>query len=428
MRKFYTAFLALLIALPAVAKDETTEKKESKYSYKFYGFIRTDLAYNSRESLAGCNDIFYLYPLDIELDSQGNDLNDISSLGFFSFASRVGVDVKGGEVGKAAASAKFETDFAGYGINNMLLRIRHAYVNLDWKSGSSLLVGQTWHPLFGEVMPYITNLSTGAPFQPFSRAPQVRYQHKLGSMKFTAAAMCQLQYTSNGPNGKSNEYMVNSCIPEVYLGADYYNGGFQLGGGVNMLNLKPRTEHNIYDPNDKTKIIETYKVDELMTAISGEVHMRYYTKKLKVGMKSLYASSLDYAYIIGGYGVTADSGNYEKNYTPFHNSTTWVNVTYGTTWVPSLYVGYTKNLGTTKELSQTSEIYGSGIDNELGTGIDQMLGVSLGLSYKRPSWTVGLEYSNTTAWYGDINLKSGRVNNTHDVANNRIAAIMVYFF
>ncbi len=418
MKRALLLFLTLLLALPIMAE----EKNEKKLNYKFYGFIRTDFAFNTRESRASTNDIFYLYPLDVNPDAAGEDLNENASSGFFAFASRVGIDITGGKVGNANATAKLETDFAGFSASNTMLRIRHAYVNLDWESGSSLLVGQTWHPLFGSVMPYITNLSTGAPFQPFNRSPQVRYQYNLDKFKFTAAALCQLQYNSSGPNSDStgqttsNEFMRNSCIPEFYAGVDYTSGGWLFGGGVNILTLAPRTQSE--------KNGDIYKVDESMSAVSGEAHMRYYGKKLKIGMKSIFASALDHTMLIGGYGVTeeVDSVTGEQSYTPIRNSTTWLNVTYGTTWCPTLYVGYTKNLGTSEELLDVDKIYGYGAD------IDQLLGVNLGLSYNKPSWSVGVEYSTTTAWYGDIDLASGRVKNTHDVTNHRVAAIMVYRF
>ena len=78
-------------------------------------------------------------------------------------------DVTGPDIGKARSSAKIETDFGGFSGSNTMLRIRQAYVNLDWGK-SAVLVGITWHPLFGAVMPDVLNLSTGAPFQPFNRS------------------------------------------------------------------------------------------------------------------------------------------------------------------------------------------------------------------------------------------------------------------
>lgn len=98
-------------------------------------------------------------------------------------------------------SAKVEADFRGSGTSYSTIRLRHAYLNLDW-GRSALLLGQTWHPLFGDVSPQILNLSVGAPFQPFSRAPQIRYRYTHKGFQLTGAAIWQSQYLSQGIVGK----------------------------------------------------------------------------------------------------------------------------------------------------------------------------------------------------------------------------------
>ncbi len=404
--------LLLFVANTAVNAAEK-ESDENKITLKPYGFVRTDFYYNSRDCVAGVNDIFNLYPYDENINAVGDDLNEYSSSGFFAFITRLGLDIKAPKFCKADAVAKVEIDFGGYGNQNTLLRIRHAYIDFDWQSGSGLLLGQTWHPLFGEVLPQMINVSTGAPFQPFSRTPQVRYDYRTqGGVKFMAAALWQLQYLSNGPDGKLINYQANSCIPEFYASVDLYKGGWLVGVGADVLNISPRTESVVAG--------ETYRVNELMTAVSGEFHLRYKGDKLYVAAKSIYASALDHTTMLGGYAVSgiADEVTGEQNYVPLHNSTTWVNVTYGKKWVPTLFVGYTKNLGASKEVG---EIYGTAID------IDQLLGCNLGLWFKKPHWSFGIEYSATTAWYGDTNSR-GRVVNTHDVTSHRIASEVSFVF
>lgn len=90
-------------------------------------------------------------------------------------------------------------------------------MKLDWKR-VGVLIGQTWHPLFGKVVPDVLNLSTGAPFQPFNREPQIAVSYRSGAWEWTGAALWQLQYTSSGPNGSSESYLKNSCVPEIYVG------------------------------------------------------------------------------------------------------------------------------------------------------------------------------------------------------------------
>lgn len=189
------------------------------FKFKFYGQIRTDFYYNSRANEETVDGLFYMYPKDEVLDSNGEDLNDTSNSNFYTLYSRLGLDVAGPKLGTAKTSAKVEADFRGSGTSYSTIRLRHAYFNLDWGK-SAVLVGQTWHPLFGDVSPQILNLSVGAPFQPFSRAPQIRYRFNNKHLQLTGALVWQSQYLSQGPAGKSQEYIKKSNIPEIYVGAD----------------------------------------------------------------------------------------------------------------------------------------------------------------------------------------------------------------
>ncbi|MFI3268164.1 MAG: DcaP family trimeric outer membrane transporter [Rikenellaceae bacterium] len=408
MKKLYLLALTAFASLSSIAQN-------SNYDFNFYGFVRSDFYYDSRASATSCNEVFYLYPLDNDYDANGADLNETSTSGFYSFVTRLGVDVTGPNVGNAKASAKVEVDFGGYGSYNTLLRIRQAYVNLNWEKGSSLTVGQTWHPLFGSVAPSIANLSTGSPFQPFNRSPQIQYNYKTGNVKLIAAAIGQLQYTSSGVNGSSNEYIVQSCIPEIYVGFDFAKDKVLFGAGVDLISITPRTSSEYGGA--------TYKVNERMTAVSGEAHVSYKSNKFSLSAKTLLASALDHTLLLGGYGVTSiDSSTGEQQYTAIRNTTSWINLSYGDKWKPYVFVGYTKNLGTSEALVSSSSVYGRGTD------IDQLLGANIGLSYNKSHWSAALEYSSTTAWYGDINLANGRVYDTHDVSNNRVVAIFTYKF
>lgn len=136
------------------------------FKFKFYGQIRTDFYYNSRANEETVDGLFYMYPKDKVRDPEGNDLNSTPNSNFYTLYSRLGVDVAGPKLGTAKTSAKVEVDFRGTGTSYSVIRLRHAYLNLDWGK-SALLLGQNWHPLFGDVSPQILNLSVGAPFQPF---------------------------------------------------------------------------------------------------------------------------------------------------------------------------------------------------------------------------------------------------------------------
>lgn len=408
MKRFLLLCMGLMGILPLAAQRKN-------FTYRFYGFVRGDLFYNTRANMAPVDGNFYLYPLDKVPDADGKDLNATPNGSFYTFTSRLGVDVTGPNIGSARTSAKLETDFGGFSASTTMLRIRQAYVRLDWEK-SSVLLGHTWHPLFGAVFPDMLNLSTGAPFQPFNRSPQLQYTYRTKGVTLLASALWQLQYLSSGPKGMSEEYIKNSCVPEFYVGADYASSaGWLAGAGVHLISLKPRTRS---EWNGKI-----YKVNERMTALSYEAHFKYTGANFTFAAKSLLASALDHTALLGGYGVsTIDPKTGEQEYTPFRHSTTWVNFTYGKKWKPGLFIGYTKNLGTGKALADPVQVYGMGLD------IDQLLAVNVNLSYNLPHWQIGLEYSPTTAWYGDAELETGRIRNTHSVTNHRILGLIMYYF
>ena len=145
MKKYILISLCLLTAAGSFAQNKD-------FKFKFYGQIRTDFYYNSRANEETVDGLFYMYPKDKVRDEDGNDLNSTPNSNFYTLYSRLGVDVAGPKLGTAKTSAKVEIDFRGTGTSYSVIRLRHAYLNLDWGK-SALLLGQTWHPLFGNPPP-----------------------------------------------------------------------------------------------------------------------------------------------------------------------------------------------------------------------------------------------------------------------------------
>ncbi len=405
---FFLSLCCLLFPVKAQKKD---------FSYTFYGFVRGDLFYNSRAAVAPVDGNFFLYPMDERIDASGRDINASPNGSFYTFTTRLGLDMKGPAVGSARTSAKIETDFGGFSASTTMLRIRQAWVALDWEK-SQLLIGQTWHPLVGDVMPDVLSLSTGAPFNPFNRSPMFRYRQHIGNVHLTAATIWQLQYTSPGPAGASEDYIKNSCVPELFLGADFIAGRTIVGAGAYLISLAPRTVSELNS--------QLYKVHERVTGLSYEAHFKYTAKNYMVAAKSMIHEMTDHTATIGGYGVSrvTDELSGKQSYTPFRHSSSWVNFTYGTKWKAGFFAGYTKNLGTSDELLSTSltQIYGRSLN------IDQVYTVNPSFSYNLPHWRLGVEYCLTTAYYGTINTRNGKVNDTHAVTNHRAVGLLVYLF
>lgn len=408
----------LLAALVGMSAGAMAQKKG--FSYKFYGQVRADLFYNTRTNSETVDGLFYMYPLDKLPDADGNDLNDQGNGNLYALYSRVGVDVAGPMLGKARTSAKVEVDFRGSRTSYSLFRLRHAYFNLDWGT-SALLVGQTWHPLYGDVAPEILNLNMGAPFQPFSRAPQVRYRFTRKHFQLTASAIWQSQYLSVGPasdkagetsTSKSQNFIKNSCVPEFYVGMDYRRPELIAGAGVHVSSIRPRTKSVVGS--------DTYKVDERVTGVSAEAHLKYTHERFLLSAKSVLGTNLTQTSTVGGYGITSvDPRTGEQTYTPLRTSATWLNVAYGKTWRPALFFGYLKNLGASTEVSDVLGI---------GTNLDQLLNATAELTYNRGNWKLGAEYSLCNAWYGDEFSAKAKALSSHTVMNHRVVMTAIYQF
>ncbi|MCP9611774.1 DcaP family trimeric outer membrane transporter [Coprobacter tertius] len=408
MRKllFFTVLLLTVI-------NGYAQKKN--FSYKFYGQIRTDLFYNSRANEETVDGLFYMYPKDKVYDSNGKDLNATANGSFYVLYSRLGLDLTGPALGKAKTSAKIEADFRGSGTSFSTVRLRHAYFNLDW-GNSVLLIGQTWHPLFGEVSPQILNLSVGAPFQPFSRAPQIRYRFTNKKIQFTGAAIWQSQYLSVGLNNvKSQNYIKYSCVPEFYFGIDFKNKHWLAGVGIELLSLKYRTQSTVNNGIEKI-----FKVNERLTSASYEIHAKYTSEKWYIGAKSILGSNLTQTSMLGGFGITSiDNLTGKQEYTPLRNSSSWINIVYGSKWKPGIFAGYIKNLGARKPVFQ---VFGTGTD------LDRLITAGAELTYNLPHWRFGLEYTYCSAAYGTLDKSNGKIINPRSVANHRIIGVALFLF
>ena len=419
----------LFLAFALLAAGTASAQKKH-FDYKFYGQIRTDLFYNSRSNSETVDGLFYMYPKDEARDPNGEDLNGIPSGNFYTLYTRLGVDVKGPKLGHGIRpSAKVEVDFRGSGTSYSTVRIRHAYFNLDFKKHSSLLVGQTWHPLYGDVAPDIMNLNMGAPYQPFSRAPQARYRFHQKNFQLTAAAIWQSQYLAVGPadnevgtvgTKKSQDFLKNGLTPEFYLGLDYKTPNLLAGVGLEMMSMTPRTTSDITKENSAGDTYsETYRVHERITSLSYEAHVKYQKESFLLAAKSVLGSNLTQTSTVGGYGITAtDPVTGEQEYTPLKTSHTWVNVMYGKKLRGGLFGGYLKNLGATEKVNG---LIGAGLD------LDQLATATAEISYNLPNWKFGVEYSYCNAWYGS-NDEKGKVVDTHRVDNHRIVAVALFQF
>ena len=405
---FITALMAMFIG---------GAQAQEKPSIKLYGFIRNYACFDTRESLTSNSEQFYYMPKNELLDANGDDINAQPNIMLLSITTRLGVNITGPEFLGAKTSAKIEADFAGFGTSNTVLRIRQAYAKMDWKK-NSLLVGQAWHPMMGDMMPDVFSLETGAPFTPFSRTPQVRYDYKNKGFTLTATALYQFQYTSYGPDGSSFNYARNAVVPELYFQAMYKNGGFQVGAGVDLLTLKPRQKYEFNGATYKCK-------EDPVVSISPTIFASY--KKGNWGVKGrfTYAQNAAHLSMISGYGVTKVNDNGEQEYGSINSVSGWVDVTYKQPLKKGFltfccFAGYTKNLGCDDDFA--GPIYMRGEKN-----MDNMWRVAPSILYTHNAMSIGIEYNPTTVAYGTPDARY-KMSDTHNVTNHRICTMLKYNF
>ena len=418
-------FFALLLCLSSVAQAQN----DSTFKLKPYGFVSNYICYDTRESVTVFGEMFNMMPKDVEFNADGSeDINAEPKLTFVSFTTRLGVDVSGPEIWKAKSAAKIEADFCGYGANNTLLRIRQAYVALNWER-LSLICGQTWHPMVNQVMPSVVGLSTGAPFSPFNRSPQFKIVADLGKgWDLTAAALYQFPNTSIGPTGADLNYSRWSMIPELYMSVKHVGEHFTVGAGVDMLSIMPRKKSTVEreitldDGTTQTQSVEV-SVNDRVTGISPEIFADYKSGKFNIKGKAIYAQNAAHLIMVSGFGATdydPQTGHYD--YAPTRSAVSWLNATYGSKWRAGIFLGYAKNLGAAKDFISTNDFWVRGAKNT-----DYLYRVSPSITYTLKGLQVALELDYTAVGYGDVTL-NGRSKALREVANTRACLMIKYSF
>lgn len=395
--------------------QDSTKTEKAKIKLKVHGFIKTDYWYDSRQVVYAREGLFTLFPKNVKLDKNGNDINAQGSFNYSAITTRVNTKITGLNAFGAKTFGFIEADFSG--MSNVTInafRLRQAYIQLDWIK-SSLLLGQYWHPLFvTDVFPTVISLNTGAPFQPFNRSTQIRYTQNFNKVKLMATALAQRDYSSNGPVGRSFTYLSNSLVPNFNLLLQYNNKNTTFGISYDIKTLKPRLETD-------SNIITTSKV------LSNSI-MAYYkwtSKSFEFKTKAIYGENLTENLLLGGYAVASiDTLNDKRTYTPTKHAFIWMNFIYHKKFKtfsihPALFIGYSKNLGTKEE--------NTGIFYATGSNINDLYRIAPSISFKSGNFMISLEWENTRAAYGSIDNK-GIVSPTNNSTNNRILVTGFYFF
>ena len=435
--------ITLLMVFPFISNAQ--ENKElPKFGISFSGFVKTDIFYDTRQSGCVREGHFLLYPENILLDANNIDINAKSSFNILSIQSRLKGSITGPDAFGAKTSGVIEADFFGNENNNFVdlngLRLRHAFVKLNWKS-TELLVGQYWHPMFiAESFPAVLSFNTGAPFQPFSRNPQIRISKTFGGLKLIGVLFSQRDFASSGPdyiksaNGEYNsavmvcsKYLRNASIPNAHFQMQFTPDSTEnlFGLGVDYKTLLPE----LYTiDNTKTK---TFKSSETISSIAATAFVKLIFKPVTLKIEGIYAQNAYDMSMLGGYAVRqiSDSLTGAKDFTSLKTGSLWLDMnTNGKKFQVGLFAGYTKNLGTTESI-QTDNFYKKEIYYARGSNIDQAYRLTPRIVFISGKLDIGIEIEHTVATYGIANGdKKGGVTDGKSVSNTRGLLAFLYKF
>ncbi|MCR5534366.1 MAG: VCBS domain-containing protein [Bacteroidaceae bacterium] len=455
MKRILICGLLSLTCMSALQAQETKKenvKDNISNHFKPYGFIRNYFSVDTRENVAGTGDLFNYLPKDnlwnqteVEAAASGvqrEDLNAQTTMRFLSLTTRLGLDIKDYRWKKTSFGGKIEADFyAGLtgSTGTAQMRLRQAYMTLTWDSlrmsGNALsrvnlLLGQTWHPMAAD-MPDVISLNTGAPFNPFSRTPQVKMDARLGKyFTLTASALWQMQYTSTGPEGASANYIKYAYTPECYLGLSYHpNANVLLRAGVDLLSIAPRHTGSVL--NNQGQEVKV-KVSDRITTFSPFLYLQYKHKDFSLKAKTIYAQAGEHMNLNGGYGISRINQDGSWEYTPTRNSSSWVSLTYGKQVKGILFAGYVRNFGTKDALATNAagDIQGFYFSKNSFTNMNRLWRLSPTVLFTWGKFQLGAEYEITSAQYGK-NLKASNglaETNLHWVTNHKVQIMTKFNF
>jgi hypothetical protein len=389
-----------------------TASAQSDFGITLSGFVKTDLMYDTRQTVNLREGHFLLYPAPVTNDTAGKDINANPAFNILSIQSRLTGKLTAPDALGAKISGLLEGEFFGTSDGDANgFRLRHAFVTMDW-GGTSVLIGQFWHPMFvAEMFPGVVSFNTGVPFQPFSRNPQVRFTYTVQGVKLIVAAMTQRDFQSNGPAGCSSSYLRNAAIPNLHAQVQYAEGGHLIGAGVDYKKLKPRlvTSKNI-------------TADATIESMAGIGFLKVDLDPVTLKAEGTYGENLADLLMLGGYAVTSvDPVTGAEDYTSGTSCAFWGEVSTGRDVEVAVFAGYAKNLGTRDDFR--GPVYGRGMD------IERVFRISPRLQWNSGKLRFSGEVEHTSARYGIPNgLNNGKVEHAVTVSNTRALLAAWLFF
>lgn len=426
MKRLMLLLLVMALMMPVVGLAQSA----GEFGIKFSGFVKTDVMFDSRQTVTAREGHFLLYPAGESLDANGDDINAVPNFNILSIQSRLTGTITAPDAFGAKVSGVIEGAFFGHSdadVNGF--RLRHAFVKLDWEY-RTLIIGQYWHPMFiTEVFPGVVSFNTGVPFQPFSRNPQIRYIcKKMKPMEMTLTAAAQRDFASigpnptpGGPNITSSQFSRNAVIPILDLNIKLKKENMVVGAGFNYKSLQPRLYEITHYSEDHPNGVKV-STDEKVNSLAMMAFAKMTSGNMTVKAEGVYGQNMTDLLMLGGYAEMGINSDGLVEYTNTKTMSVWGELIMKMEDSPitlGLFGGYTKNMGTVDE--------NTGVYYSRGANIETVMRVSPRIEYQvgKTRFSTELEYTGAAYGAADVN---GEFDDTTSVNNIRLLMAAYLFF
>lgn len=398
--------------------------------FRWSGFVSLDSFTDSHEVFADRDHLFLFYPRPKEFDSCGTDIYDYWKYTLTAVKTRLRWEAEGPDFKSLAPKMLIEGDFNGTDQANVGgFRLRHAIVTFTGKK-DKLLLGQYWSPVGADdCMPGVVSFNGGAPIDFSVRSPQIRWTHKIGNFELIPCVIMPGQNSrSNGPEGRSAEYLRRAVIPNLHFQLRHVTESHIFAVGVDYKRLVPR----VVNVDGAVK----QSVSEWVDGVSFLSYAKFMEPSFTLIMKCFYGQNMEDQNTIGGYAVTSiDPISGHRCYAPLQTVHALLDI--GSTdkcLAPGLYVGGVKNIGTRKRIYLNSKGLPrdpAGLTTFYGRdpfpNVDYVVRVSPRLVWNINQFTVACEAEFTRAAFGDLSRKA-KIINSVPVNNIRLLVSLMYYF
>ncbi|WP_443944478.1 DcaP family trimeric outer membrane transporter [Pedobacter sp. AW1-32] len=391
---------------------------------KISGFLRTDAYYDSRQMMGAGELIAVVMPKAPSYDANGNDINNAPGFQMASIISRLSLDVTGGEILGAKSSGILEAEFFGNSGGNVSInefRLRHAWIKLDWKN-TQLGIGQYFHPLINLLaLPNTVNYTTGSPFFPVNRNPQIRLTHTIGKLTSYVTVMSQRDFTP------STIAYRNAAMPAFNFHTFFRGGNAIIGATFQYERIQP----NIVSGSPAVA------TNEDLSSFSAMLYAKVITKPLAItGQITAMQNASSYTAFGGYVGYIMADGTPEQ-FRTMNSNTTWLDFQFtGKKIYPGLFLGYGINHGA-KDIpigAQSATAYGlianwGGFSaNPTAKTARDMFKITprLDLRFGKLLFRVEADYMNVN--YVDAEMTGTGTENSIRVASLRGHFVTIFFF